>query len=110
MRYWPVFSLVVNGLIGWAIWSMSQRFASKSDISALERTVTGLGGRVEMLEREISHLPTADALHDTNIHLERLSGQLAAAQADYRHVLGRQERLETGLIRHDQILSDAARR
>lgn len=120
LRYWPILVFATNILIGWIVWSMAQKFATKKDIAALQTKVSGdvtavsrdlhkVQGRVAVMETEIRHLPDADSLHKTNIALERLIGAMEAAKADYGHILHRQARLEDGLIRHDQILSDAAR-
>jgi len=120
LRYWPILGLAINLLIGWVVWSMAQKFATKTDIAALQKKVSddvsALGGdvgrvsaRVGVIENEMKHLPSSEALHTTNIQLERVIGQLEGIKADYSHVLSRQSRLEDGLIRHDQILSDAAR-
>lgn len=120
LRYWPILVFATNVLIGWIVWSMAQKFATKKDIAALQAKVSddvsALGGevgkvsaRVGVIENELEHIPNVGELHETNIRLERVIGQLEAIKSDYGHILNRQERLEDGLIRHDQILSDAAR-
>ena len=68
-----------------------------------------LGFKVGMIERDLEHIPTTGQLHETNNRLERLIGTIEAVKADYSHILQRQSRLEDGLVRHDQIMSDAAR-
>lgn len=120
LRYWPMIGLVSNLLIGWVVWSMAQKFATKADIATLQKTVSGdvsalsndvgdVSNRVSAIEKELEHIPNTNQLHETNIRLERVIGKLEAIERDYGHILGRQARLEDGLIRHDQILSDAAR-
>lgn len=120
LRFWPVLVFATNILIGWVVWSMAQKFATKKDIADLQTkvsddvsTVAGslgkVSGRVAMIESELRHIPNVSELHETNIRLERLIGQMEAIKSDYGHILQRQSRLEDGLVRHDQIMSDAAR-
>lgn len=120
LRYWPVLVFATNILIGWVVWSMAQKFATKkdiaelqqkvsSDVSALSNSLGVVSNRVGLIERDLEHIPNVSELHETNIRLERLLGQMEGIKADYGHILQRQSRLEDGLVRHDQILSDAAR-
>ncbi|MEP9372604.1 DUF2730 family protein [Mesorhizobium sp. KR1-2] len=120
LRYWPILVFAMNLLIGWVLWSMTAKFATKNDIAELQKKVRddvqavsgslgAVSGRVAVIESELEHIPNSTQLHETNIRLERVIGQLEAAKSDYGHILNRQARLEDGLIRHDQILSDAAR-
>lgn len=109
LHYWPICLFVLNGVMAWFIWSMRQSFATRQDLEDVHDSVDKVAQRVELVERDMMHLPTKDQLHSLMLQMEGLSGALETARADYRHVLDGQRRVEAVLTRHEQIFSDAAR-
>ncbi|SMF85798.1 Protein of unknown function [Tistlia consotensis] len=109
LKLWPLLLFLINGLMGWAVWSMRKEFATKADVAEVKESVGNLAGRVELVERDLEHLPSKDDLNKLQLELAKVVGELREVRSDYRHLMENQGRIDQVLTRHEQIFSDAAR-
>lgn len=103
MQLWPIFgpfvSLGAAGFVGWVGWSVTKKFATKEDLSAegdkrvsaidaerksrheregeLRQVIGDVARRVDRIEVDMTHLPTAEAISALTIQMTRIEGQLA---------------------------------
>jgi hypothetical protein len=58
---------------------MRSLFAEKKEHNALEAKVVELEGRIGRMNERMTQVPTAQNLHDLQISVERLTGQIAVS-------------------------------
>lgn len=104
MQLWPILgpfvSLAAAGFVGWVGWSVTKKFATKEDLSAeAEKRGQAIDGerksrheregelrqlladgmrRVDRIEADMEHLPTAEAVAALTVQMTRVEGRLAA--------------------------------
>ncbi|MGQ3072561.1 MAG: DUF2730 family protein [Ferrovibrionaceae bacterium] len=118
LRQWvapvgTIFGLLggVASLISSIFWlRMRAAFVSKADHDALFAKVGVQATELTALRSAISNLPSKDDVHQLNVSIERLRGDLKAAEAGRKEQERYQRTIEEMLHRHDDILSEAARR
>ncbi|MGD9539076.1 MAG: DUF2730 family protein [Alphaproteobacteria bacterium] len=97
LNYWPIGLFVVNGALGWFIWSMSARFATKRELQAVEAATAELRGRVESL-------PTATAVHELALTVAKVQGQIERIDAQVDGVEKLVTRVERAVARQEEHL------
>jgi hypothetical protein len=109
LQYWPLAMLIINGPIAWAIWGMKKEFASKKDLDGVRQNFVAVEKRLGSVEQSILYVPSREDLHQVQLQLADVVGELKAARADYRGLEGLLERTEAAVARHENIFADAAR-
>lgn len=109
LPYWPVALFVLNLLTIWIGWSVKAQFASKEEVTMIREGLGRVDKRVDLVERDLQHLPTRDDLHAVRLGLAEVVGELREARADYRSILNLVSRTEQAVARHESIFADAAR-
>lgn len=95
-------------------WRMKGEFASKKETErereSVRERLDNHGTRLTRLETSIDNLPTGKDLHALGTSMERLSGEIRVAVERVSGVKEDLGRMEKTLMRHEDILSEAARR
>lgn len=105
----------VQGLWGWALWSLRKQFVSVEThaacqdkrgklIEEAEGGIAALEHRLEIMERDVKALPTVQGINDLNVALERLRGEMQGFRAEMkgqRDFMQRTERQISLLIENE---------
>lgn len=102
LEHWPVLGFGINLLLGWLMWSMNKRFASKDEVAFLDK-------RLAKAETSLTQLPSRTEIADLQVAIAQLTGAVKETNADLRGVSKLVERVENAVIRHETIFADAAR-
>ncbi len=90
-------------------WKARNEFASKKEIETIRQRVDSHGIRLTQLETETRHYPTSSDIHALATAMESLRGDINVAVERVSGVKEDLDRMENTLMRHEDILSTAAR-
>ncbi|MBP2231786.1 DUF2730 family protein [Azospirillum agricola] len=85
-------ALVFNTVLAWIVWSLRTGYVSRSDHDAL-------GTRVALIERDLTHLPTADDFAKMRGEFATLKGQSEAQQQLLNRIAASVTRIEDFLLK-----------
>ena len=85
-------------------WLMSGARANAKQISAHAQRLDDHGHRLQRLEQTVNQMPGKDALHQLELHLVGMSGDMKAMRAAIDAVKESQERTEHIVSRHEDHL------
>lgn len=95
---WATFAIfAINALIGWAIWSLKSRFASKDDHGRLIDRVRGL-------EEKYEQIPGLRAVHELKVQMTALYGELKSTNTRLDGFNDVAERMQRQLDLIDEFL------
>lgn len=84
-KHWAIMSFVVAFLIGVVWLKLDTRYAKKTDINddigRLRRGQQDMSDRLDVVEQEIKHLPSADDVTNLRIAVEEMKGETRALHA-----------------------------
>lgn len=84
-KYWGLISVIGAFLIGVAWLKLDTRYAKKSDINhdiaRLREGQDDMSERLDVVEQEIKHLPSADDVTNLRIAVEEMKGETRALHA-----------------------------
>ncbi len=114
----PIFILVIQGLLAWALWSIRKAFVhvehfadyleqNSCQFQEVNSKAASLENRLSNLEERITLLPDAKTLGDLAKGVESLRGDLKAIDMRITGVDRLMQRLERALDRQEVILRGA---
>lgn len=107
---WYPHVLTVGGLfMAFLLLRARGEFATKTDLSALATEVKETSRRVEIVEREMSHLPKREDIHALHLKLTEVQGDLREMRAEAEGDRGILGRVEAALQRHEDVIAAVSR-
>lgn len=101
--------LLTFGLAVWNLMSTGGR-ANALKLEKLAVQINVHDQRLSAIDLVLRAMPTKDNMHDLEIKMERLNGELSTMSTAMRGNTAIMERLETIVARHDAHLMDGGRR
>lgn len=80
-RWWPVFSIIATLACGWCLYQLSRRFVSKGEHEVVKAEQEIISERLDVLERRMETVPDGKTLHNIQLSLEELRGDMKAIGA-----------------------------
>lgn len=104
--------LNLGGAVGMSalLWRMRGEFATRPDVKALSERLDSHHERISDIESHLKILPTGEAIHSLAVSIERLRGDINVVGERLSGFKDDIDRVEGTLTRHEDILSEAARR
>ena len=107
---WYPHAIAIGSLVvGFLLLRLKGEFATRSEVTTLSANVAAVSQRVEIMDREMKHLPKREDIHELTVQLTRLQGNISEMRAEARgdrEILGR---VEGSLSRHEDIIAQASR-
>ena len=88
---WAI-ALLINMVLGWLLWSVRSAFVPRSEFADLKTDV-------ELVKRDVEHLPTADDLNQLRGAVSKLEGQADAQEQLLNRIAASVTRIEDYLLK-----------
>lgn len=105
-RYLPALILLVQVIMGWALWSLRKEFVTIRDCDECRSSIIR---DVNTLERCVTGMPDTQTVHDLALAMERFSGDVRTLQQRVEGSVEILERVERVVARHEDHLLNGGR-
>lgn len=109
LSYYP-HVLTAGGLfVSYLLLRARGEFATRPELAALSADVAKVAQRVEIMDREMQHLPRREDIHALHLKLSEVQGSLGEMRAEARGDRDLLARVEAVMSRHEDIIAATGR-